>query len=53
MKFPKTLYVRYEKEGDEEGYYLASKEPDGGDGERVAVYKLEKVKHMKITEELI
>ena len=53
MKFPKKMYVRFEKPDFEEGYFLASKNPDGERGNKIAIYELKEIKTLVIKEELI
>lgn len=46
MKYPKTIYIQYEQNGDE-GYHLAHEElEDANDGE-IAVYELVEIKTKK------
>jgi len=51
MKFPKVLYVRFESD-DTEGYFLASKNPNGEHNDEIAVYEFKEVKTLVIKEEL-
>jgi len=51
-KFPKQIYVRWEPCADDSPYMVASKSPDGEDGEKVAIYTLKEVKTQRVRESL-
>jgi len=50
---PRVVYVKWEREGDEE-YLLVSEKMDGigSDGEKIGVYELKQVKIKRIRESL-
>ena len=53
MKFPKTVYVRSEKEGAEEEFLVVDKNISGENGDSVAIYQLVEIKQLQITEKLV
>ena len=53
MRFPKTIYVRSEKDSNSDVYLLASAEPAGENGESVGIYQLVSVKKRRIVESLV
>ncbi len=51
--FPRLIYVKWELCHNEDPYLVASKTPDGEDGDKVAIYVLKEVKTRRVVESLV
>lgn len=51
-KFPKTIYVRWMQEPGGTTFLLADEKPCGEHRDKIAIYKLTKVKTLRVTETL-